>query len=222
MNKNIFVKALFLIVFGSLPFNSAKAVFPYDLSDVIILEVFPSGVQNFAQTVTLNFSVSASPINSFGRALNYVDNRNWRASIGTASCCNANAWFFAQIGGRWYGATTEYLRVGQSVKSESSLLVNHFQGLQPIASVPLTLAQGTLRNGVIYGFMTAGITRPGLAFNTARERSNVSLWRWGVGPAAYSEVAGGGDPEPEPEPEEARIIMSGMINMLLEEEETSE
>lgn len=201
MNKNIFIKVFFLVLFGSLPLNSANAAFPYDLSDVIILERFPSGIQGFAETASMDFSVSSAPVNSFGRAVYLNSNKTnvWSPSVGTASCCNAEAWFFANVGGRWYGATWEYLRVGQTVKSEAAISPSHLQ-IPPLAIYP--------SSGVVYGFMVSGITRPGLQYNNVRERSNVSLYRWDVGPVAFSEI-GGGEPETESAP-----VISPVLDLL--------
>ncbi|MBX2849970.1 MAG: hypothetical protein KTR16_16715 [Acidiferrobacterales bacterium] len=204
MKKLILIKVLLVIFFSSLPLKSSLAAFPDDLSDVVILERFPSGIQGFAETVYMEFSVSASPVNSFGRAVYLNGNRPWRASTGSASCCNAEAWMFAQIGGVWYGATWEYLRVGQVTKSEAAISPSHLQ-IPPMAIYP--------RSGEIYGFMVSGITRPGLQYNNARERSNVSLYRWDVGPVDASEIGGG-----SPVTSSAPPMVGPAIDILMEED----
>jgi len=54
-------------------------------------------------------------------------------------------------------------------------------------------------DGEVYGFMTSGIARFNLDNNNVQERSNVALYRWGVGPTNnvnFTEVPRGADGRP--------------------------
>ena len=182
-------RACFLII-GALLISShaAHAAFPEDLKGGVSLEStgVDSGIQNFPVTAKLVASVTSEPISSYGRGIILNSNKAsvWRNGRGPVAAVNANAWLFAKFGDNWHGATWEFIRKGQTVKSEAALVPNHFKNAPPWNNF-------RPRDGEYYGFMTSGITRNGPSQLNVSERSNISWWQWGVGPVDESEVFGG-------------------------------
>lgn len=192
--------------------SQAHAAFPDNFDGVILEQTGEAtGIRNFAVTANLVFSVTTNPVNSFGRGINLLSNKAnvWPVGPGNVSCCNANAWIFAKFNDRWYGHTFEFIRKGQTLKSEAALKQNHFKGASPW--VP---SFNYNRTGAIYGFMVAGLTRNGPAQSNVRERSNIFWYKWNVGPITACEAV----PEnpscipPKPDVHVAPILM------LLDEE----
>ena len=211
-------RACFLIISALLLGSpAAHAAFPDDLASGVSLESTgaASGIQNFAVTANLQVSVTSSPVNSFGRGvvLNSDKASVWRNGSGVVSGVNANAWIFAKFGDNWYGATWEFIRKGQTIKSEGALIPGHFKGAPPWTSFSRT-------TGAYYGFMTSGLTRNGPSQVNVRERSNISWYQWNVGPVDESVVFGGTPAQPEvpetPETPETPIL-SPVIDLLLDE-----
>jgi hypothetical protein len=107
-----------------------------------------------------------------------------RASIGDPPICihhtkagqwpvrddtEGNPWIFANIGGRWYAATYEWLRPGQVCKHISAGTLGPHTKQEPLAS-------WRPRSGEVVGLMVSARarTRP----DTVRERSNIVVIRW--------------------------------------------
>lgn len=197
-----------------LAMGSAHGAFPDDFDGVILEDTGEaSGIRGFAVTANLEATVTSTPINSFGRGIILdSDKRNsWPRGPGIVSCCNANAWIFAKFGDQWHGHTFEFLRVGQTTKSEAALGPTHYRGSQPWVS---QFNYNT--TGAIYGFMVSGITRNGPGNLNISERSNISWWKWGVGPIDACEAVPenpncGGAPQPdESSPQITPIILDLM------------
>lgn len=201
MKKILFVLATGLLLSLTLP-NTAHAGFPNDFSDVTWIDPNISG---WAQTSRITVNVSGSRL--------IVDDTKktvWPARYHTTlnnSCCNRSLWMFIKFKGRWYATTFEYMRFGQTDKN-----VEAVRGRQ--MKRPPFFAPGVEwhpAQGEVYGFMTSGMARFNLDNVNVRERSNVALYRWGVGPTDnvnFEEVPRHpnghpitGDEEPE-EPEE--------------------
>lgn len=183
----------------SLYSHTAVAAFPQDFSDVVWIEPNISG---FAETSVLDVSVVGGTIN-----VPHSKRNSWPISCRFSSSerVNASLWGFVKINGVWHAGTWEYLRVGVTTRKTSTYGgAGHFR--PPI---------GTFRprNGEIYGFMVSGVARDSLSCNNARERSNVVLWRWGVGEVPIEEMT----EEPAPE-ENDPTKLQPMLDLLLEEE----
>ena len=190
-------------VFIGLFSNQSQAAFPDDFSDVIWID---PDISTWSQTAEITADVR-------GSLLNITDTKAsvWPQqfhSVLQNACCNRSLWVFIKYNDQWFASTFEYMRFGQVSKSAEA--VNGGQ----IKRAPF-LQTGRLwepAEGEVYGFMTSGMARFDLNNNNVRERSNVALYRWGVGPTdniRFTEVArgdngrpiegGGEDPDVEPE-----------------------
>ena len=193
--------ASFILFFAT----AANAGFPDDFSDVTWID---PNISSFAQTSTISANVR-------GSILEIQDTRRtvWPArfhSILGNDCCNRSLWIFIKFEGRWYATTFEFMRFGQINKAAEA--VNGGQ----IKRAPFQQSNFEWHpaDGEVYGFMTSGMARFNLDNLNVRERSNVSLYRWGVGPtdnidftevprdARGNPITGAPAPEePEDEPE---------------------
>jgi len=155
--------SLFALLFMS---YSANAGFPDDLSDVVFIE--SPAVKDWPITTQLSVSASGGNI-----TLDYDKKNVWPRSSRLGGCCVANAWGVIKVGGVWHAGTWEYLRQGQTVKKATAFGgCCHFRS--PIGNFNRV-------NGEIYGFMVSGVARDNLNQNNIQERSNVVVFRWGVG-----------------------------------------
>jgi hypothetical protein len=82
-----------------------------------------------------------------------------------------NVWIFAQFGGRWYGATWDWLRVGQTCKS----ITAHEFGADQIRISPMD-SSWVPRKGDKIGFMMSTRARDGAG--AGQERTNVVVVDW--------------------------------------------
>ncbi len=120
-----------------------------------------ANVSGWAQTASLGgVNISGGSI-----TLNYNKSRVWPAVNGL----NANPWIFVNRGGKWYGATWEWLRYGQTTKSVAAVRGDH------IKKAPLNNFKPV--SGETYGFMVSGLARDKSTRNVS-ERSNVVMVRW--------------------------------------------
>ncbi len=81
---------------------------------------------------------------------------------------NGNVWVIAEVGGRWYAVTWEWLKVGQSSKHRASLAYDHIKRGE--------FANWRPQSGDRIGFMVSGFARS--AHRTVQERSNVVWVIW--------------------------------------------
>ena len=82
-----------------------------------------------------------------------------------------NPWVFAKIGGKWYGATWEWLRPGQTCKGLTGRdFRTHVAGASPLSG-------WTPRSGEKVGFMVSTPARFG-PMGSVHERSNVVIVTW--------------------------------------------
>lgn len=157
--------ALVLLATLSIP-QIARAAYPDDLSDVIFIE--SPDVKNWPITTQLSVSAGGGTI-----TMDYDKKNSWPISSRLGGCCVANAWGIIMINGIPHAGTWEYLRPGQIVKQETAFGgCCHFRG--PIGNFNRV-------SGEVYGFMVSGVARDNLDGNNIRERSNVIVFRWGVG-----------------------------------------
>jgi len=171
--------------------QAVYAAFPNDFDDVVWVDANPS---SFRETSVLTVSVNGGTIN-----LPHSQRNNWPLTtrFPRSENVNASVWGFVQINGVWHGGTWEFFRRGSTTRSVSAFGgAGHFRS--PI---------GTFRpqNGVVYGFMVSGAHRDGFTPINVRERSNVALWRWGVGPVTIEEME-----------EEASPIVAPISGLLLD------
>lgn len=188
------------LIFALLSSLAAHAGFPDDFSDVTWID---PDISSWSQTSTISVSVEGSILR-----VNDTKKAVWPArfhSILQNDCCNRSLWIFIKYQGRWYATTFEYMRFNQDIKQSEAV-----RGRQ-IKRLPFFGGgfEWEPANGEVYGFMTSGMARFNLDNVNVRERSNVFLYRWGVGPTDnvdFEEVprnshGGTGEEEPEPTPE---------------------
>ena len=123
-----------------------------------------TNVSGWPETATLR-SVS---IRGGSITLNYNKANSWPGVSHAGANVNANPWIFVNRGGTWYGATWEWLRVGQTTKSVSSVHGSHIKRAPLNNFVP--------QSGETYGFMVSGLARD--KKRNVQERSNVVMLRW--------------------------------------------
>ena len=100
--------------------------------------------------------------------LDYDKAQVWQGKSHVGAFVNANPWVFVYQSGRWYAATWEWMRHGQTCKARSSVHGSHIkrsplQSFQPVS-------------GRTYYFMVSGLARDGT--RNAKERSNVVGVKW--------------------------------------------
>ncbi len=196
MKYNSFFFAIILL--AGLVCSQAKAGFPDDFSDVQWID---PDISSWAQTSSITVNVSGSTLQVNGSKKD-VWPRRFHSDLRN-DCCNRSLWIFAKYQGQWYATTFEYMRFGQVNKQREAV-----SGRQ-IKRSPFFRSgfDWEPADGEVYGFMTSGMARFNLNNVNVRERSNVALYKWGVGPTDnidFEEVprnARGGVGEEEPEPE---------------------
>lgn len=119
-------------------------------------------VSGWPVTATLRASVSGDTVR-----LNYDKARVWPEVGGVC----ANCWAIANIGGRWYAGTFEYLRSGQTSKPAYTLDGSHGDHFKVS---PLSFWRP--QHGEVFGLMVSGLCRGGLS--NVQERSNIVMVRW--------------------------------------------
>lgn len=155
-----------------LPITS-YAGFPDDFSDVTWID---PNISSWPVTAQISVNVRGSTL-----AVNDTKKDVWPRRFHTTlrnDCCNRSLWIIIKYEGRWYASTFEYMRVGQVNKNAEAV-----NGRQ-IKRAPF-LRPGFLwrpAKGEVYGFITSGMARFDLNNLNVRERSNVALYRWEVGP----------------------------------------
>lgn len=83
-----------------------------------------------------------------------------------------NVWIFAQINGRWYGATYDWLRPGQVCKG----VTGDELGRDQIRIAPMDASWPGPRSGDTVGFMVSARARDDVS--AGAERTNIVLVRW--------------------------------------------
>ena len=118
-------------------------------------------VSSWPETASLHASVSGSG----NVSIPYSKANVWPGVDGV----NANPWVFVNLGGQWYAATWEYLRVGQTSKSMGGKSWGGHIKVSPLSSWEPS-------SGERFGLMVSGLVRGGLS--NVKERSNVSMVTW--------------------------------------------
>ncbi len=83
-----------------------------------------------------------------------------------------NVWILAQFGGRWYAATYDWLRIGQTCKGMTAREL----GVDQIRIAPMDASWPGPRSGETVGFMVSARARDEV--RAGEERTNVVLVRW--------------------------------------------
>ncbi len=100
-----------------------------------------------------------------GVCIEHTKSGKWRVLDGV----EGNPWVFARIDGRWYAATYEWLRPGQTCKGVSADDIGPHTKKEPLDS-------WKPRAGELVGFMVSTLARD--SRRTSNERSNIVLKRW--------------------------------------------
>jgi len=162
-----------------------KDEFPEDLSKVVWHVL---NLSTWPVTSKLNTSVSGNTI-----TLDYDKKHVWQGkTVGTCESCNANPWIFIKSGSTWHATTFEYFRSGGQISKNWPFVLD---GGRDGHMVWAPSRNWRPKNGEIYGFMVAGLSR--WSAGNVKERTQVQLYEWGVGPFV---------PKPEPAPPIGAII----------------
>jgi hypothetical protein len=133
-----------------------------DLSQVTWLH---ENVSSWPVTSSLSASVGNGKI-----SLDHSKAGDWPVLDGGSSAdVEGNAWVFVNRGGRWYGATWEWLRPGQTSKTMSAEDLGDHIKKEPLKS-------WTPQPGEQVGFMVSTPARD--SRRTSNERSNIAMTTW--------------------------------------------
>jgi hypothetical protein len=152
---------------GTTPLNNPyipTSSTPFDLSQVTWLH---ENVSSWPVTSALsNVSIAGNKVN-----LSHSKAGNWRVLEGSngGADVEANAWVFVERNGRWYGATWEWLRPGQTTKTMPASAFGSHIKREPLAS-------WAPQPGERIGFMVSTPARDGR--RTTNERSNIVMTTW--------------------------------------------
>ena len=143
--------------------NTTSSQWPAEITGSI--KWLNTDVSGWAETASLHASVKGGTIN-----MPYSKARVWPGVDGV----NANPWAIVNINGKWYAATFEWLKVGQTTKPTSVLSQtdgkgDHFK-VQPLSS-------WRPHSGERFGIMVSGLARGG-SLRNVKERSNISMVTW--------------------------------------------
>lgn len=169
MGARLILFSLFALL-GAVGSAAAESWIPSDFSGVQWLY---TDVSKWPQTATLSVRTGSTTI-----TLNHSKANTWPGVWASASNgsgmiqLNANAWIFVKRNGIWYAATFEWLQVGQTTKNIETVKGDHIKVPPLNTFVPV--------HGEVYGFMVSGLARD--AKRNIQERSEVKMYRWGVGP----------------------------------------
>lgn len=133
---------------------------PADFAGVVWLHANVSG---WAQTASLNASAGGGSI-----SLKYDKSHSWPEVSAGGTRVVANPWVFVWENGKWYAATFEWLRKGQTSKPAGTVHGSHIKKAPLDDFVP--------QSGVRYGFMVSGLARD--STRSVQERSNVDMVTW--------------------------------------------
>lgn len=214
--KKFFIAAITLLL-TQINLTPANAAFPDDLEGVVFTEegLLPglTALMN-SMPATGNFSVDIGGTHPYAGQNVYLNNSKtnvWPTGGGNLSCCNANAWVFVKVGDTWYASTWEYVRKGQIVKSSEAITGPNHLRVPPLRNF-------RPRNGETYGFMMSGMVRAGLGRINVRERTNISFFKFGVGPVSNDEIRGGGSSNPTPPAsDDSAAPLVPVLDLLMEE-----
>lgn len=137
---------------------------PLNLADVTWLHTDVSGWRETARLESVTFRGAQI-------CLNHDHADAWPNGDINGVVVAANPWVFIFEDGRWWGATWEWMRPGQTCKNQSSVAGDH------IKRRPFDAASGWRpRSGQVLYFMVSGLARD--AMRNAEERSNFVRVEW--------------------------------------------
>lgn len=131
---------------------------PFRLSEVTWLHTNVSGWR-VTSTIT-GVRIDDPPV-----CISHTKSGRWPVKNGV----EGNPWVFAKVNGRWYAATYEWLRPGQTCKGVSSRDIGAHTKKSPLTS-------WRPRSGELVGFMVSAHARFGQ--ESVAERSNIVMVRW--------------------------------------------
>jgi len=140
---------------------NAQPPLPADFSGVTWLHKNVSGWSQTANMASVTF-------NGGQICLNYDKANVWPGVQHVGHNVNANPWVFIWQDNKWYAATWEWMKVGQTCKNKSAVAGDH------IKKNPLWDFQPV--SGTTYYFMVSGLARD--AVTNVSERSNVVEVVW--------------------------------------------
>ena len=140
--------------------SSSPDSVPADFAGVVWLHANVSG---WAQTASLNAGVCGGTVK-----LSYDKAHEWPEVYAGGAMVVANPWVFVWENGKWYAATFEWLKKGQTSKPAGTVHGSHIKKAPLDDFVP--------QSGVRYGFMVSGLARD--STRNVSERSNVDMVTW--------------------------------------------
>jgi len=132
---------------------------------------------DFAGVTWLHTNVSGWPVTADLRSvrvdggqicLDYDRAGDWPGVDHVGAFVNANPWIFVWHDNRWYAATWEWMRHGQTCKNRAAVAGDHIKR-DPLRDF-------APRSGEWYGFMVSGLARDNV--RNAEERSQVRMVQW--------------------------------------------
>ncbi|HEX7084845.1 MAG TPA: Ig-like domain-containing protein [Vicinamibacterales bacterium] len=138
--------------------NPIDANLPFSLSEVTWLHTNVSGW-------AVTSRITSVRIDDPGVCIAHTKSGRWPVKNGV----EGNPWVFAQVNGRWYAATYEWLRPGQVCKNVSSKDIGQHTKQHP-------LVNWRPKSGELVGFMVSAHARFGR--ESVAERSNIVMVRW--------------------------------------------
>lgn len=139
-----------------------QAGLPFSLDEVVWLH---TDVSRWRQTSTITeVHIGDPPI-----CIEHTKAGRWPVKAPDGVGVEANPWVFANVGGRWYAATYEWLKPGQTCKAISAGTIGAHTKRAPLTS-------WRPRSGELVGFMVSALARSGQ--DSVAERSNIVMVRW--------------------------------------------
>jgi hypothetical protein len=140
------------------PGPSPEPGVPFSLDDVVWLHTDVSGWR--ATSRITDISIGDPPI-----CIDHTKSGHWPV-VGNGE---GNPWVFANVNGRWYAATYEWLKPGQTCKGISAATIGPHTKKEPLET-------WRPRSGELVGFMVSGLARG--SERSTKERSNIVMVRW--------------------------------------------
>lgn len=121
--------------------------------------------------ITSDLSEVSLPLQGSGIELKHSKAGSWPKKVLDGTAVEGNPWVFAKIGGKWYGATFEWLRPGQTFKPNITR-----ENLGPHTK-KAPLSTWVPEEGEEVGFAISGLARD--SNRNIEERSQIVKVKWG-------------------------------------------
>ena len=113
-------------------------------------------------------NLASARVSSGNIVLNYDKANAWPGVQAVGETVNANPWILVSRGGKWYAATFEWFRPGQTSKPIRTVNGDHIKSSPLNDFVPVS--------GEMYGFFVSGLARG--SERNVKERSNIKWLVW--------------------------------------------